>query len=177
MLINISSGFFHSRQKKMRRIFFRIFQLRTWKITASALTSVIFPGSFWNVARIFIALRSQMSSIMEVLPIKYVHNGPFNEPASFGIPGVIFQAKVTKFGTKVGLKMLININSGFFHNQQKKLGANFFHILQLGTRLPSSYDSDLGPFCSRLQLCTRLPSSYDSDLEPLCSRQLRGLPS
>ena len=43
--------------------------------------------------------------------IKYAHNGTFNEPASFGIPGLIFQAKVTKLGTKVGLNMLININS------------------------------------------------------------------
>ena len=38
---------------------------------------------------------------MEVLLIKYAHNGPFNEPASFGIPELIFQAKVTKFGTNV----------------------------------------------------------------------------
>ena len=49
--------------------------------------------------------------------------------------------------------MLININSVFFHNQQKKKNGDFF------------------------ALCTRLPSSYDSDLEPFCSRQLRGLPS
>ena len=34
---------------------------------------------------------------MEVL-IEYAHNGPFNEPASFDIPELIFQAKVTKFG-------------------------------------------------------------------------------
>ena len=59
--------------------------------------------------------------------------------------------------------MLININSGFFHNQQKVFLANFFRILQLCTRLPSSYDSDLGRFFRILQLCTRLPSSYDSD--------------
>ena len=50
-----------------------------------------------------------------------MHNGPFNEPVSFGIPGLIFQAKVTKFGTKVGLKMLININSESFHNWQNKI--------------------------------------------------------
>ena len=41
--------------------------------------------------------------------------------------------------------------------------ANIFLILQLFIRLPSSYDSDLGLFCSRLQLCTHLPSTYDSD--------------
>ena len=47
--------------------------------------------------------------------------------------------------------MLININSGFFHNQQKTILAIFFRILQLSTRLPSSYDSDLGPFFRVLQ--------------------------
>ena len=67
MLMNISSGFCQNRQKIF---FFRLFQLRTWKITVSALPSVNFHGSFWNVARIFIALRSQMSLIMEVLPYK-----------------------------------------------------------------------------------------------------------
>ena len=67
--------------------------------------------------------------------------------------------------------MLINISSGFFHNLEKKILANFFSHLQLCTHL-SSYDSDLRPFCSRLQLCTRLPSSYDSDLGPFCSRQM-----
>ena len=51
--------------------------------------------------------------------------------------------------------MLINRNSTFFHNRQKKILAIFFRILQLCT-CPFSYDSDLGPFCSR---------------------QLRGLPS
>ena len=45
--------------------------------------------------------------------IKYAHNGPFNEPGSFGISRLFFHAKVTKFGTKVGLKMLINITSVF----------------------------------------------------------------
>ena len=36
---------------------------------------------------------------MEVLPhLIYAHNGLFNEPASFDIPELIFQAKVTKFG-------------------------------------------------------------------------------
>ena len=73
--------------------------------------------------------------------------------------------------------MWINISSGFYHNRQKIIfGEFFFCILQLCTRLLTSYDSDLGPFCSRLQLCTRFPSSYDSDLGPFCSRQLRGLP-
>ena len=42
--------------------------------------------------------------------------------------------KVTKFATKVGLEMLININSGVFHNPQKKIWRFFFFILQLRTR-------------------------------------------
>ena len=44
------------------------------------------------------------------MEIKYAHNGPFNGPASFGIPELIVQAKATKFGTQVGLYMLINKN-------------------------------------------------------------------
>ena len=67
--------------------------------------------------------------------------------------------------------MLINVNSGFFHNEQKKNLAIFFRILKLSTRLPSSYDSDLGPFFRILQLCTHLPSSYYSDLGPFFSKQ------
>ena len=31
--------------------------------------------------------------------IKYAHNGPFDQPASFDLPELIFQAKVTKFVT------------------------------------------------------------------------------
>ena len=76
-------------------------------------------------------LRSQMNSITEVLP--HVHNGPFNEPASFDIPELIFQAKVTKFGTNVRLNMLININSGFFHNHQNKFWGIFFRIFESRT--------------------------------------------
>ena len=99
----------------------------------NTLTSIIFHGSFSNLARTFITLRSRTSSIMEVLPHKNAHNGPFNEPASFGIPELIFQARVTKFGTKVGLNMLIDISSRFFHNRQKKILAIFFSIFKLRT--------------------------------------------
>ena len=63
MFINISSGLFHNRPKKIWRIFFRILQLHTRKITVSALTSINFHGSFWNMARTFIALRSWHSWI------------------------------------------------------------------------------------------------------------------
>ena len=48
--------------------------------------------------------------------MKYVHNGPFNEPGYFGIPGLIFHFKAIKFGTSLGLIMLFNISSGFHHN-------------------------------------------------------------
>ena len=50
----------------------------------------------------------------------------FNELASFDIPELIFQAKVTKFGKYVDLNMLINISSGVIHNSQKKCLANIF---------------------------------------------------
>ena len=55
-----------------------------------------------------------------------MHNGPFNEPASFGIPELIFQVKVTKFGIQVGLNMVINISSAFTHNRQIGFLAIFF---------------------------------------------------
>ena len=45
--------------------------------------------------------------------LKYGHNGPFNEPVSFGIAGFICNAKVTKLGTNVGINMLINIIADF----------------------------------------------------------------
>ena len=61
-------GNLHSRQKQFLAIFFRIFQLRTWKITVNTLTSIIFHRSFLNLTRTFITLRSRTSSIMEVLP-------------------------------------------------------------------------------------------------------------
>ena len=50
-----------------------------------------------------------------------MHNGPLNEVINFGIPGFIFQAKVTKFGANVGLYMLINISSGFYHIHIERL--------------------------------------------------------
>ena len=52
--------------------------------------------------------------------IKYAHYRPFNEPASFDLPELSFQAKVTKCCTYVVLNMLINISSGFCHNRQQK---------------------------------------------------------
>ena len=63
-----------------------------------------------------------------------MHNGPFNEPASLGIPGLNFQAEVTKFGRNVELNMLINISSRFYQNCQKKkkkMANYFFRIFQL----------------------------------------------
>ena len=63
MLINKSSRFYGFLANV-----FHIFQLRTLKTTVSALTPIIFLRSFSNVERTFIAIRSWMSSIMEVLP-------------------------------------------------------------------------------------------------------------
>ena len=72
----------------------------------NTLTSAIFHGSFWNLTMTFIVLI-------------YVHNWPFNELASFGIPRLISQAIVSEFVTHVGLNMLINISSGFYQTHQK----------------------------------------------------------
>ena len=47
---------------------------------------------------------------------------------NFGIPGFIFQAKITKFGANVGLNMLINISPGFYHIRKK--WAIVFRIFQ-----------------------------------------------
>ena len=90
----------------------------------NTLTSIIFHWSFSNLARTFITLRSVRS--WKFCLIKYVHNGPFDEPTSFDIPELIFQAEVTKFGIKVGLNMLSNISSLFLHSRQNTFFANFF---------------------------------------------------
>ena len=47
--------------------------------------------------------------------IRYAHNGPFNEPAYFGILGLIFQIRAIKFGTNISLNMILNISSGYYH--------------------------------------------------------------
>ena len=60
--------------------------------------------------------------------IKYARNGPFNESGSFGIPGLIFQAVVTKFGVHMGLNMLIKLTPGFSHNHKNNLGDSFTHF-------------------------------------------------
>ena len=127
-------------------IFFRIFQLRTWKIAVSCSHVHKFSRIILKCGKDIHCPKISEVRLWRFCLIKYAHNGPFNEPASFGIPGLIFEAKGTKFCTAVGFQMLININSGFIHNQQKIFLANFFRILQPCTRLPSSYDSDLGPF-------------------------------
>ena len=137
MLINISSGFFHSRQNS--RIFFRLFQFRTWKITVSALRSVNFYESFLKCGKDICSLKisDEFDYIGSAL-IKYAHNGPFNEPGYFGIPGIdcftpgsgrvvlidngrVYKSKAadalvktTKFGTNVGLNMLLNISFWYF---------------------------------------------------------------
>ena len=51
MLINISSGFCHNGQKNILANFFRIFQLCTWKITFSALTSVKFSRIIFKLGK------------------------------------------------------------------------------------------------------------------------------
>ena len=67
-----------------------------------------------------------------------MHNGPFDEPDSFGIP--IFQAKVTKIGTDVGLNILINTGPGYFQNHQKIIFSQFptWHMEKSPLALSSS---------------------------------------
>ena len=99
--------------------------------------------------------------------IEYVHNGPFNKPASFGIPGLIFQARVIKFGTEVGLNMLINISFWRFF---------FLHFATLHT-------SSLFLWFWFRAFLFWAATLHTSPLflwfwfRPFCSRQLRGLPS
>ena len=53
-----------------------------------------------------------------------------NEVINFGIPGFIFQAKVTKYDANVGLNMLINISPRFYHICKRKFVTNVFRIFQ-----------------------------------------------
>ena len=52
-----------------------------------------------------------------------------------GIPGLIFQAKVTKLGTHVGLNMLIDINAECYHyqNNNNKNLAKLLRVFELRT--------------------------------------------
>ena len=65
MLINISSEFYHKHKKKFLAKLLHILHIEK---TISALKTTIFRRSFSNVAKTFIVLRPEMSSIMEVLP-------------------------------------------------------------------------------------------------------------
>ena len=113
MLINMNSVFFHNRQKIGD--FFSHF-------ATSHMENHRYRSHIRKFSRIILKCGKEIHSpkisdefvqLWRFCLIKYLHNGPFNDPASFGISGLIFQAKFTQFGTKVGLKMLININSVF----------------------------------------------------------------
>ena len=78
--------------------------------------------------------------------IKYAHNGSFNEPASFGIPELIFQARVTKFGTKVGLNM-VSISSG--SPKKKDFFSHFtFTVNTLTSRIIFKLSEDI--YCPKI---------------------------
>ena len=84
--------------------------------SVSAFTSIIFHGSFSNLVRTFIALRSGISDKVDYegsasLNIHKMYH--FIELGSFAIPGLIIQDKVTKFSTNVGLNIDINASSWF----------------------------------------------------------------
>ena len=60
--------------------------------------------------------------------IKYVHNGPYNEPAYFGIPGLI---KLNPSNGSNVSQILLKISSGFYHNHKT--------FCRIFTRLPTSH--------------------------------------
>ena len=64
--------------------------------------------------------------------IRYVHNRLFNDLNKVGLPGPTCQVNVIKFGTNVGLKILIDINYRFYDNHEESFGEFF-------TRFPISH--------------------------------------
>ena len=72
---------------------------------------------------------------------------------TFGIPGLIFQAKVTKFGTNVGLNMLIITNYGFLLESLKINWRHFFRIFQLRALQIHHYRSHVSNFCRTILKC------------------------
>ena len=63
--------------------------------------------------------------------IKYVHIGPCNELAYFGIAGLIFLIKAIRFGTIVGLNMLLNTRARFYYDPIFCEFVCVFHIRAL----------------------------------------------
>ena len=53
--------------------------------------------------------------------VKYAQNGPLNERIHICIPGLILPIKIMKVGTNVGLNMVMNICSWFYHNHKNRL--------------------------------------------------------
>ena len=100
MVINISSGFFHIRQKKILAIFFRIFQLCTWKITVNTLTSIIFHGSFLPEASFGLRVLSLPASVCVCVCVSVC----LSVCQSLACPGDNsgpVQARIAKFGPKM----------------------------------------------------------------------------
>ena len=73
--------------------------------------------------------------------IELLQNEPFNKLINFGIPGLIFQVTVTKLYIYVGLNMLINTSSVFYHYHKECL-AKFVRVF----RHPSSQTPQLMAF-------------------------------
>ena len=91
-------------------------------VIKTCLTWHAFSGArYWG----FVSPKLHVSTYRNQQHCWWFHNGPFNEPASFDIPELIFRAKVTKFGILVGLNMFINMSSGFFHSRQKIFFTHF----------------------------------------------------
>ena len=114
MVINISYRFCHKPGKMLAKLLC-VFKLCTLKIIVHIH---IFSRVISNATRIFIALSLRRVRSWRFCLIKYVHNGPFYEPINFGIPELMFQVEVIKFGANVGPNMLINTRSGFYYNRE-----------------------------------------------------------
>ena len=124
-LIDISSGFYQHHQKILAIFFFAFSNFTHWKSWLALSCPQFLSDLFEMWQRNLLPQNLRQVRLWRFCIIWYVHNGPFNERASFGIPGIIFQAKVTKFGTNVRLNKLFNITSVFYHHWKTKFGEIF----------------------------------------------------
>ena len=126
-MINVVAGTKQNHKKKSFGDFFLLSNFANWQSPLTLSHSQFFTNHFqtWQGRLLPQYLRVQL---WRFCLIRYVHNGPLNEPASHGIPGLIFQAKVTKCGTNIWWNRLIDIGSGFYQHHEKILAIFFSHF-------------------------------------------------
>ena len=64
--------------------------------------------------------------------IRYAHNRLFNDLNKVGLPGPTCQVKVIKFGTNVGLNILIDMNYRFYDNHEESF-SEFLRVFRFRT--------------------------------------------